>query len=551
MVRLLSIFGLLSVLFRAATLSFQSLTIGGIVFVFAVARRVRPVPEGIEHASMRWISRSAVALAVTQIAYVIANTLILMRTVDLPLRDALGATFAIAGTLATGAAVAIIALAIARRWRAHADLLVPAAAILAASVMTSHSVSRLDHRVPLIVFTALHQGATATWIGGLPYLLIAIRRAQSPEIAKSLCERFSRLALISVGVLLTAGIVLGISYVGSWNALYGTNYGIMVGAKIALFGLLLMLGALNFFLLRQSRSNTGSLLASLSRFGEAEIGIGFTVILAAASLTSLPPAVDFTEGRVTAHEIIQRMTPQSPRLVSPPVGDLAVSAYAAPGSSATALPNPSGDSFLPGEEITGFHSPGDQAWSDYNHNWSGLVVISIGFLALLARSGRVPWARHWPLLFLALAAFLFLRSDPENWPLGPYSFWQSLAIPEVFLHRVFTALLIVFAIYEWRVRTGRQVSDGGKLVFPMVCALAGALLLTHTHSLGNFKEEVLVEWSHAPLAILGVTAGWSRWLELRLPGENRVRDVASWIWPACFFLIGAILLNYHEGLFPH
>jgi putative copper resistance protein D len=82
-------------------------------------------------------------------------------------------------------------------------------------------------------------------------------------------------------------------------------------------------------------------------------------------------------------------------------------------------------------------------------------------------------------------------------------------------------------------------------VFPLVCAIGGALLLTHSHALGNVKEELLAELSHVPLAILGVTAGWSRWLELRLPVEDR--RVFSWIWPACFVLIGAVLLDYRES----
>jgi putative copper resistance protein D len=40
-------------------------------------------------------------------------------------------------------------------------------------------------------------------------------------------------------------------------------------------------------------------------------------------------------------------------------------------------------------------------------------------------------------------------------------------------------------------------------------------------------------------------AGWSRWLELRLPG--RIARVSGWIWPACFVLIGALLFFYREA----
>jgi copper resistance protein D len=77
-------------------------------------------------------------------------------------------------------------------------------------------------------------------------------------------------------------------------------------------------------------------------------------------------------------------------------------------------------------------------------------------------------------------------------------------------------------------------------------AVSGALLLTHSHALGNIKEEVLAELSHIPLAILAVAAAWSRWLELRLPSENRTRNTMVRLWPVCIVSIGAILLNYRE-----
>jgi putative copper resistance protein D len=167
-------------------------------------------------------------------------------------------------------------------------------------------------------------------------------------------------------------------------------------------------------------------------------------------------------------------------------------------------------------------------------------------LALLAQAGKVSWARNWPLLFLALSVFLFLRSDPEVWPLGPNGFWVTFADPEVLLHRIFAGLVIALAVFEWRVQTGRVASSKVRLVFPMLVAVSGALLLTHSHSLGNIKEEVLAELSHIPLAILAVVAGWSRWLELRLPTENHTRAWVARLWPVCITLIGVLLLNYRE-----
>jgi putative copper resistance protein D len=189
------------------------------------------------------------------------------------------------------------------------------------------------------------------------------------------------------------------------------------------------------------------------------------------------------------------------------------------------------------------NTPADIAWSEYNHHWAGLLVLAIGILSLLAR--RISWARNWPLAFFGLAIFLLVRADSENWPLGPRGFWESFQVAEVAQHRLFVLLIAAFAMFEWAVQTGHVALKRAGLVFPMVCAAGGALLLTHSHSLGNVKEEFLAELSHAPLAILAVTAGWTRWLEVRLAPE-RLRLV-QWIWPACFVVIGAILMNYREG----
>ncbi len=543
MARLLQVFGFLSVLFRGATLTFQSLAIGGIVFLIFVVRRAKEDSSALQQACLRWVRTSAIALAVMQISYVLANSIILRQSAEMPIRNVVGANFVLAGLIGIVAAFTVVALTSATRSTAYNDLLLPAAAIIASSVMTSHSMARLDYRAPLVAFTALHQLATAAWLGGLPYLLIAIRRAPTPEFARQLSARFSQLALVSVAVLASAGLVLGFAYVGSFKAVYGTSYGAMVATKVLLFGLLLFLGALNFQLVR--RGPASSILASLKRFGEAEIGIGITVILTAASLTSLPPAADIANDRVTGAEIVARMSPQPPRLASPSIQELPEDAYAAQ-KKAFEVGSLSTESYVPGQTGTRPNTPAEKAWSEYNHHWAGIVVLSMGLLALVAQAGKFSWARHWPLAFFGLSAFLFLRSDPETWPLGPVGFWATLADPEVLLHRFFAVLVIALAVFEWRVQTGRVPSGRARLAFPVLIAVSGALLLTHSHSLGNLKEEVLAELSHIPLAVLAVTAGWSRWLELRLPSENQTRNVLARVWPLCLALIGVVLLNYRE-----
>jgi putative copper resistance protein D len=543
---LLGLFGLIAVVLRAAILCFQTIAAGGIIFLLVVARPSRFCQESWLYRATRLIRWSALALSIAQVAFVISNTLVLTSSTDMPVGAALGANYVIAGVLAAAAGL-VVFFRLSPRGRATPLFLIPAAAMIASSVMTSHSASRIDSRFVLCIFTVIHYVATASWIGGLPYLLFVTKHAADLDFRARVSQRFSRLAQISLALLFAAGLGLSIWYVGSWNAIYGTAYGVMLSTKLIFFGCLSLLGAANYFLVRTIRKHPGDRegIISLIRFAEVEIGIGLTVILTAASLTSQPPGVDLTQDRVTLHEIAHRYAPRMPRLSSPDLNQIS-------GSSkelrrrAEAEGRKVASAFVPGADPLSANNLADIAWSEYNHCWAGIFVLLTGLLAFLSRSKYFGWAKIWPLIFLGLALFLFLRSDPENWPLGPNGFWESFASSDVLQHRVAVILVILFAIFQWRVETNRLQSQFAALIFPAVCALGGVTLLTHTHPLSNVKEQVLIELSHTPIAILAVIAGWSRWLELRLPEPIRTRNCLAWVWPVCFIMIGLILIDYHE-----
>ncbi|HXO27678.1 MAG TPA: CopD family protein, partial [Thermoanaerobaculia bacterium] len=298
MIQLLDVFGFLSVVLRGLTLALQSMVIGGLVFDLFIARA--DAGAAAVRACRRLLVAGALALALAQAGYLAADTAILMGTADLSLAAVAGANFFVAGAIATALALAVAALA---SWAARPDrgaggrpalaaALFLSLGILAAAVATSHAAARLEGRALLVALTSLHLAAIACWIGGLPYLLLALGRAPDTAAARTVASRFSRLAQGSVAALLAAGIGLAAIYVGSPAAILGTAYGAMVSAKAVLLALLLGLGALNYYVVRRAEAGDTSGLAGLRRFAEAEVGIGFTVILAAASLTSQPPAVD-------------------------------------------------------------------------------------------------------------------------------------------------------------------------------------------------------------------------------------------------------------------
>jgi copper resistance protein D len=547
---LLDAFGFLSVILRGLAVTGQSLTLGGIAFLLLLVRPLAASLDagtGIARSSATLLRRSALGFAVVTAVSIALEAAILADSAGLSFIETIGADFLLAGLAIIGACAAIAMMsAPSSRAPSAFGLLACAAIILFAQTATSHAAARLDDRLVLGTAELLHQAAAAIWLGGIPYLILALAKCGDGKSWQRVGKRFSHIAMASVAVLVVAGLTMAVAYTGSWEAAYGTSYGIMLAGKVALLCSLLVLGGMNFLLIDRLSGDPRKAMLRVRRFAEAEIGIGITVLFAAASLTSLPPAGDLAASdRASASEIVERLVPHWPRLTSPDHADLAISQLQGRLDAEATANAGRPQAFVPGMGELPPRNAEDIAWSEYNHHWAGILVLAIGILALAERSGRARWARNWPLLFLVLAGFLFLRSDPETWPLGDIGFFESLRDPEVLQHRIFVLLIIGFAIFEWRVRTGRTASPEAAFVFPVVTAIGGALLLAHSHALSNVKDQMLIEMTHLPLALLGVAAGWTRWLELRL--DSPAARIPAWIWPICLVLVGLLLLAYRES----
>ena len=548
MALLIDLFGYLSIILHGLTVGAQSMAVGGVLFLVFLARPfAATLPDGALLARRTGVVAgwSALALVACELLAVALQVAVLMGSVDLSLPEALTAQFAVAGLVKAAAAGVLGAVLLARRPAPAPALLGLCGAVLLAAVMTTHAAARLAHGPVLLAATGLHILGAAIWIGGIPFFIVALRRLRDGAAFRRVGARFSRISMVGVACILVSAATMTWFYIGSWNAAYGTAYGVMVGAKAAMFAALLLLGLGNFLLVERLRADPATPVLRMRRFAEVEVGIGFSIFFAAASLTSVPPAVDLTQDRVTWAEIAERNTPRWPRLASPDHDTLALSELQtqldAEAARAKAAPPPA---VVPGSGELPARNAADIAWSEYNHHWAGLFVVAVGLLGLLQHAG-LRAARHWPLLLLGLAGFLFVRSDPEVWPLGDVGLLESLRDVEVLQHRVFVVLIAAFALFEWGVRTGRLRRPGAALVFPLLTAAGGALLLTHSHAIANVKDQLLIEMSHTPLALAGIGAGWARWLELRADGP--IRRMAGWAWPVCFLMVGAILLLYREA----
>ena len=544
MQQLVDLFGFLSVALRAGTLIFQSLLLGGVVFVLWVSRNTpgdAAQRTRMESSSWLLLRISIIGLILFQVAYLYVNSAVLMVSAEIGFSSVVGANFFISGSIVLGAALLALIASVSSGRVTTWILLLSAIAVLGASLMTNHSASRIEGRLLLTALTATHEAATGLWIGGLPFLVLALFRDRDTHARLYITQRFSSMALVCVILIVASGLWMSVVYIGSWQAVLGTAYGAMVLAKAVMLGALMLLGGINFLMLR--KLSPDEVMPRLRRLIEAEVGIGITVILTAASLTSQPPAVDQPTETVSFAQIVQRIKPAAPRLTYP---EAAHSINRTPGSGSPV--SAAGGELPAAYDINGNPLSARKVAvameSQANHNWMGVIVLGMGLLALVARTGKAPWAEYWPLLLIGIAVFIILYADSECWPVGWKSVGACMADPEVFQHRLAALVCIGFAVFELRVRRRRRENDPMAMVFPLMCAAGGAVLLTHQHAITNVKENLLVELSHVPMGVLAVFAGWSRWLELRLPPENR--RIPSWVWPICFVLIGAGLLNYRE-----
>lgn len=146
-----------------------------------------------------------------------------------------------------------------------------------------------------LAFDMLHLLAAGAWLGGLPafaFLLWRARRGAGRGRGAAVVrvvDRFSRLGVFSVGILLASGLV------NSWNLLSGprdliaSDYGRLVAFKMALFGSMVAIAAVNKFYLTP-RLPTPAALRALRRNSLAEICLGLCVLIFVAVLGTLPPA---------------------------------------------------------------------------------------------------------------------------------------------------------------------------------------------------------------------------------------------------------------------
>lgn len=216
--------------------------------------------------------------------------------------------------MAVLAVVAALAGAVARRadqplapsgTRMYA-LAVPGLAGAMLLSWSGHAASGTDATLG-VAFDIVHGWATAAWLGGLVMLLVLgmpLLRAM-PEPARvrfgaAMVVRFSAIAVVAVVILVVTGVYRALAELPSLDALWTTDYGLALLAKLIVFGVMLVLAGWNRLVLhpRLERAaldlgapGAGDGIAPLRASVRAEVALGAAVMLAVAVLVMLMPPV--------------------------------------------------------------------------------------------------------------------------------------------------------------------------------------------------------------------------------------------------------------------
>lgn len=533
----IALYGFLDLVLRAYLLATQAIVVGGVAFLTLVLSplegKLDAEESPIARRCLRILFWSCCASVFGEIVAVGVLTAMLVGTLQVDFAVAASADAVVSHFIAMilSGALALYARLDARaffRWKGGAVAL--ALLLVCAHVGVTHAASRPVASALLVATEIVHVLAAGIWIGGIPFFLVALGMTKSGEARRLIAFKFSRNAMWAVGALIIAGLLMMTRHTSDLNALYETNYGMLLTTKIALLFGLLCFAAANLSTARKLWRVSSTPIRRLLRFAEVEVGLGLVTLFCAAALASASLPTDGGAERTSLSEITARFAPRWPSFHSPAYAELSAAQTV---SSVAERGTPS----LP--------SAADIAWAEMNHHLAGVLVILMGAFALLEHHWRTaPAVRHWPLLFLLLGGILVVRADETAWPLGPIGFFESLRDPQIVQHKVITVLIATFAIFEWQVRRSRFKSDWPAFVFPITTGAAAAFLLTHYgHTEG--KDEVLIAISHTPIALLGVVSASARWLEIRL-SDTFAGRIGGYVWPVAFMLSGFLLLLYRE-----
>lgn len=141
----------------------------------------------------------------------------------------------------------------------------------------------------------LHRIALGLWLGGLPALVLLVgtgaAAAEAAHVAYAILERFSRIAIASMAVLIVTGTILAWMIVGNFASLIGTFYGLTLVAKLAALAAVLYIahGLRKHLLPKLAAEPSTTVLAQYASRVKIESGFALLIVLLASVMGNIAP----------------------------------------------------------------------------------------------------------------------------------------------------------------------------------------------------------------------------------------------------------------------
>lgn len=171
-----------------------------------------------------------------------------------------------------------------------------AAGLLGSLAWAGHAAAeRGADRIVHLSADAVHLLAAGAWLGALLPLARLLAGAPGIGLAERVTRRFSVMGIACVSVLIVTGTASALYTVGSVPGLFGTNYGRLLLAKLALFAAMIALAAANRMRwtprLAAASGEAGLARRRLRRNAIAETSLGAAVLGVVGALGITVPAL--------------------------------------------------------------------------------------------------------------------------------------------------------------------------------------------------------------------------------------------------------------------
>ena len=177
-------------------------------------------------------------------------------------------------------------------------------------VLAGHANAPATLRLVSVLEQWIHMTAIGVWTGGLAWLLLGIRGQGRAERAAAV-RAFSRIATITLVVVLVSGLLRALTEISPLSNLFHTTYGVTLLIKVGLVAVLVLFGAFNHYRLvpaleddvpQESDEAPGGDRPA-RRFGlssRAELVLATGVLIATAVLSGLAPANSAVAGGMSS-----------------------------------------------------------------------------------------------------------------------------------------------------------------------------------------------------------------------------------------------------------